>query len=67
MSHHIINCSSTKFDNPSLYATVTAVQGVHTPRCLLVTVNLHGRVRDNSCTVGAISFKKTWDALMLPN
>ncbi len=25
--------------HPSLYATVTAVQGVHTPRCLLVTVN----------------------------
>jgi hypothetical protein len=50
-----------------VYVTVTAVQGVHTPRCLLVTVKLHGRVRDNSCTVGAIAFKKAWDALILPN
>jgi len=46
--------------HPSLYATVTAVQGVHTPRCLLVTVKLHSRARDNSCTVGAIAFKKAW-------
>jgi hypothetical protein len=28
---------------------------------------LHSRVRDNSCTVGAIPFKKAWDALILPN
>jgi hypothetical protein len=40
---------------------------VHTPRCLLGTVKLHSRVRDNSCRVGAIAFKNAWDALVHPN
>jgi hypothetical protein len=39
----------------------------HALGCLLITVKLHGRIRDNSSAVGAIAFEKTGDALTLPN
>jgi hypothetical protein len=39
----------------------------HALGCLLITVKLHSRIRDNSCAVGAIAFEKTMDALTLPN
>lgn len=39
----------------------------HALGCLLITVKLHSRIRDNSCAVGAIAFEKTVDALTLPN
>jgi hypothetical protein len=39
----------------------------HALGCLLITVKLHSRIRDNSCAVGAIAFEKTGEALTLPN
>jgi hypothetical protein len=40
---------------------------VHTAKCLLTTVKLHCRVKDNSCKAVAIAFAKARDAIILPN